>query len=113
MVQVTSAGYEAGNFAKISINNKVIPVETNEHGHDRGLHIVVLNPSTGAPELAKAFDTFKRPDYFDHFIKGAKFPDGYIILAACKDDCFASLSYKAKLWFSGLGSKEIWKLQYR
>ena len=36
-----------------------------------------------------------------------------IIVAACKDECVNHLSNKCKLWFTAMGSKEIWKLKYR
>ena len=50
LVQATSAGYKSGNFAKITINEQAIMVENNIHNHDRGLHIVVINPLDGEIE---------------------------------------------------------------
>lgn len=38
---------------------------------------------------------------------------GYIIVAACKDDCARKLSDKAKKFFSKMGSRTIKKLKYR
>ena len=84
----------------------------NENENDNGLHIVVVNPWSGNVDLAKAFDTNETSKYFDHFIKSANFPDDYIIIAACKSDCFTKLSYNAKKWFCTMcGSKEIWNLR--
>ena len=62
--------------------------------------------------VSKVFDTYKSPESFDHFVKQGV-PDGYIVIAACKDDCVTKLSQKGKTWFANMGSKEIWKVQYR
>ena len=62
--------------------------------------------------MSRIFDTYKTSVEFDEFI--ANFiPEGYIIVAACKDDCVTSLSTKGKQWFASMGSLEIWKLAYR
>lgn len=47
VVHAKSAGYDGGNFAKISINNVAVPIDKNETGHYRGLHIVLINPKNG------------------------------------------------------------------
>ncbi len=52
IVQAISAGWEGGNFAKILINDKPILCLDNKNGHNRGLHIVVLNPKCYAIEWA-------------------------------------------------------------
>lgn len=44
-------------------------VESNENSHDRGLHIVVINPLNGNILLAVAFDTHETEHAFDQFIK--------------------------------------------
>ena len=66
-------------------------MEENEEGHYRGLHIVIINPKTGIVENAKVFDTYKSSDEFDDFISSG-IPYGYIIVAACKDECSRRLS---------------------
>ena len=53
-----SAGFDNGNFAKITINGEQVKLDPNEHGHNRGLHIVVVNPEDGKIELAQVFDTY-------------------------------------------------------
>ena len=74
--------------------------------------MVVINPFNGKTEYAKVFDTFKSGYDFDKFIdKGI--PDGYVIAAACKDECRTNLSMKAKVWFAKMGSEEIMNLKYR
>ena len=59
VVKVTSAGFTGGNFAEILINNLYVRMEKNVNGHERGLHLVVLNPTNGNIELAQIFDTYK------------------------------------------------------
>lgn len=38
---------------------------------------------------------------------------GYIIIAACKDECVTNLSEPVQGWFQRMGSKDIFKVQYR
>ena len=40
-------------------------------------------------------------------------PEGYIVIAACKDECVTKMSIKTKLWFGSMGSSLIWELGYR
>ena len=89
-----------------------MPVMKNESGHFRGLHIVVINPDDGKVFFAKCFDTYKTCKGFDRFILyGA--PPGFIVIAACKDDCVTFLSQDAKKWFGIMGSSAIYELSYR
>ena len=61
-ISVSSAGFEGGNFARISINNSRILVKMNENGHCRGMHIAIINPQNGKIETAQVFDTYKNCD---------------------------------------------------
>ena len=82
-------------MACISINDVVLQMDRNESGHDRGLHLVIINPLNGAVELSQVFDTYKG----DHKLPSVStryIPPGYIIVAACKDDCVTQLSEKDK-----------------
>lgn len=78
----------------------------------RGLHIAIFDPERGLILFAKAFDLYKRKDTFDDFIR-RPLPDGLVVIAACKDDIFTSLSKAAKAWFVKMGSKEIESMEYR
>ena len=112
MVLAVSAGYAGGNLAEISINNVPVAVESNEHNHSRGLHIVIINAETGKVEMAKAFDTYKTSAALEASIaKGVT--AGRIVVAACKDDCVTRLSWEVRRWFGGMGSEEIWDLEVR
>lgn len=68
VVQAVSAGFEAGNFAKIIIDNKPVKLPKNENGHHRGLHLVVMNSSNGQVEFCKVFDTFKSSSALEEFL---------------------------------------------
>ena len=117
IVQAMSAGYAAGNFARIYLNDRQITLLPNENKHDRGLHMVVINPASGKVVLAQVFDTYKSSDMFEElFVKSKRMLElsfGYIVAAACKDDCVRNLSEDAKQWFSDMGSKEIKNLGFR
>ena len=58
VIQAQSSGFTGQNYAQITINDIPVQVEKNTNGHDRGLHIVVINPGDGHICLAKAFDTY-------------------------------------------------------
>ena len=68
------------------INDEVVPITANESKHDRGLHIVFINPNGGKVEVAQCFDTYRKCERFDEFITHS-IPDGYIVIAAGKDEC--------------------------
>ena len=70
-------------------------MEKNENGHSRGLHIVVINTFNGRVETAKVFDTYKGSQEFDKFIRD-DILEGFIVVAACKDDCVSNLSEEGK-----------------
>ena len=68
------------------INNVVVPIILNESKHDRGLHIVYINPNGGKVEVAQCFDTYRNCERFNEFITHS-IPADYIVIAACKDEC--------------------------
>ena len=110
VVQVQSAGYKGGNFAKITIND--LPVEilgdNNQNPSQWGLHVVLINNTNGIVEAAKSFDTYEHSRVINAFITN-DIPDGWIVCAACKDECIMNLSKKAKDWLVKMGSKEIYQ----
>ena len=114
VVQASSAGYEGGNFAKIAIDGSALAFPNNASGHDRGLHVALINQATGTVLHTQIFDTYKTSTNFSKFIMTHEIPLGCIVAAACKDECVSKLTLKSKKWFSTmLGSKEIWRLGYR
>ena len=64
--------------------------------------------------MAQAFDTSYRSNSFNVFVKSfIDLYEGYIVAAACKDDCMKSMSKTGLGWFEFLGSKQIWEMKYR
>ena len=112
MVLVKSGGYQAGDFAVIDINTKPVYLNRNSNSNYRGLHIVILDINTGKTLYAQVFDTYTTSEYIDKFIK-FDFPEGSVVVAACKDECAKNLSNDARQWFANMGSKEILELTFR
>ena len=73
----------------------------------------MFNPENGKLDTARAFDTHESSKGFEEFISKCEIPDGYMVVAACQDDCATKLSFKSKDWFRQLGSSEIYNLKYR
>ena len=73
------------------INSVKIKFEKNENANERGLHIALINPYNGYLKSCYIFDTFGSSDEFEEFIDNYV-PTGFIVLAACKDDCVTSMS---------------------
>ena len=90
----------------------IVELNKNENGHLRGLHIVIINPEDGKILSAQCFDTYKSSEMFDAFTR-KNIPDGFIVIAAVKDECFTKLSETGFLWFESLGSRFIRQLRYR
>ena len=112
LIEVLSAGYHAGDHAKIIIQTSAVKMDQNESGHYRGLNIVIINPENNQVVLSKVYDTYKTSKDLDDLI-ALGIPEGYIVIAACKDECTANLSNEARVWFSHMGSTEILELGYR
>ena len=56
---------------------------------------MIINPSDGQAVQAQVFDTYKSCSSIDWFVN-KYFPDDYIVVAACKDECVSKLSWGAK-----------------
>ena len=93
-------------MARITINDERVQLEENEDNTQRGLHVVVINPANGKIDKAKIFDTYTTSIHFDAFTR-LDFPDGHIVVVACKDDCVSNLSILGKQWFEKMGSTQI------
>lgn len=106
VVMCKTAAFDDGNYARITINDVAVEFKEGE-GDSRGLHIAVINPKDFKVAMAKVFDTYKSSDELDNFIKSNDIPKGYIVAAACKDDCTTNLSKRGISWFETLGSKEL------
>ena len=60
----------------------------------------------------KVFDTYKTSKGLDNYIRKG-IPEGWVVVAACEDECTTQLSQLAKNWFIDMGSMEIQNLKYR
>lgn len=103
LISAASAGFLAGNFAKITINGIPVQCQKNENDNYRGLHVVVINPTNGEVCWAVVFDTYKSSDALNEFILRG-LPVGYIVVAACKDECSTNMSVHARILFTDMGS---------
>ena len=112
VLQASSGGSAAGDFAKISINDAKVHVHKNSDHQYRGIHIVLINPQTGKVIFGKVFDTYKSSDTFHDFMQKPIAP-GTIVVAAVRYCGVTGLSYPAKVWFGDLGSRYIWFLGFR
>ena len=83
LIQAKSYGFDAGNKAEILINNKKVEMEKNCNSHLRGLHVVVIDPFSGAVKFAKVFDTYKDSMDLEYFITSEYIPNDFIVVAAC------------------------------
>ena len=113
VINASSSGFGSANESEITINGEKVVMAINESGNHRGLQLAVIDPQDGHVVYSFCFDTYKSSENLDTFISEAKIPAGYIVAAACKDDCTKALSQKAKAWLSELGSKEIGNVEYR
>lgn len=68
VVQAKSAGFEAGNMAEIVVNGERVKLLPNFSGHERGLHIVVIDQKRGEVIGCRVFDTYTSSTSFDQYI---------------------------------------------
>ena len=73
---------------------------------------MVIDPTTGKVDHAKAYDTYKTSEAFEKFLAQGV-DKGKIVVAACKDDCITAISSKVKDFFKAMGSEEIGRCGYR
>ena len=86
IIQAQSSGFNSGNEANITIHDVPVELANNENNHDRGLHLVVINPTNGMVETAQVFDTNDTSNRFNEFVSN-DISEGNIVIAACKDEC--------------------------
>ncbi|MDJ0556980.1 MAG: interleukin-like EMT inducer domain-containing protein [Microcoleaceae cyanobacterium MO_207.B10] len=109
-IKVQSAGYEHGNYAKITLNDQEIGFEN----YSRGINIGVIDQTTGQPLFCTTFDTHADKNAhlaFTNFIHSL--PPGSIVVIAVQDEASFLLSEAAKKVCQSLGSNLINNLKYR
>ncbi len=107
-LRASSAGYEVGNYASISVDHELI--FSNDHTK-RGLNVVVLNGKNYNVMASENFDTYTKTSESDRFVHQQE--NGNIIAIAIKDEATWHLTDEARQVIASLGSTEIQYLSYR
>ena len=109
-IKVQSAGYEHGNYAKITLNDQ----EFGFDSYGRGINVAVVDRTTGQPIFCTTFDTHGDQNAhlaFTNFINSLA--PGWIVAIAIQDEASNQLSEVAKKVCESLGSNLISNLQFR
>ncbi|MEQ8469082.1 interleukin-like EMT inducer domain-containing protein [Coleofasciculus sp. E1-EBD-02] len=110
-IAATSAGNNWGNMAQVTCNGELIPLA---EGYQRGLNVVVFNPSNGRQLQSRSFDIYADPANADAFADWIEtIPQGRVVAIAAKDDASFNLSDLAKTACKSIGSTQIDRLQFR
>ncbi|KAI9189727.1 hypothetical protein H9P43_001160 [Blastocladiella emersonii ATCC 22665] len=110
VVSVQSAGYSDGNFAKILLDGTQVPGLTAT----RGIHIAVIDRSTGVLLESCVFDTHYSRDESDDLADFLSSLDGDMVVAvAAQDDVVENLTPRAIEQLEAFGSTKIRGCRYR
>jgi hypothetical protein len=111
-IEVHSAGYKDGNFAKVLINEK--EVFSNSQAK-RGINVVALDFETHKVIFTGSYDTHGDANAGSKLIGDfkEKLPQYCIVVAAVKDSAAKALTKDVKALFRGLGSKQLSNLKDR
>ncbi|KAI8822902.1 glycosyl hydrolases family 15-domain-containing protein [Fimicolochytrium jonesii] len=114
LIQVQSAGFNAGNFARIDVWRDGQKQQIRDWGFGRGLNVALLDPLDGTILERVTFDTHVSQNESEEFAKLVEFLDpGTIVVVAVMDDAAENLSELAVAALESLGSASIRSLQYR
>ena len=108
-ITAESAGKNYGNFVIITLNGTVVDIPYV--GHDRGLHVMVVNEVTGVIVHRQVFDTsaesgaYSSSNQLVELIQGL--PKGRLVAIAIKEEAFDHLSEEAKRACESIGSALI------
>ena len=114
-ITAESAGKDYGNYAIITLNGTAIDIPYV--GHDRGLHVMVVDEVTGMIAHRQVFDTsaetgaYSSSSQFVELIQSL--PDGRFVVVAIKEEGFDHLSDEAKRACESLGSALIWQVRHK
>lgn len=105
---VTSAASQAGNYAKIAIDNNYYVTSGR-----RGFNVLTINHRNGEVQNIHEFDTYFSTDYSDSLaIFISNLEDSTIVLAGIRDEGFRSLTENGILALESIGSQYIRDLQF-
>ncbi|ORY50715.1 phosphorylase kinase alphabeta [Rhizoclosmatium globosum] len=113
VISAQSAGFSAGNFAKISLarDSSSTPLPAI---FGRGLNVAVIDPLDGAIIESASFDTHISAEESYELTKMIEWVDpGCIVIVVAKDDCTENLTPAAKIALESLGSAKIRDVGYR
>ncbi len=108
LLQVESAGYTDGDYARITVNS--LPVLEQHRGHN----LVVISPNTGKVVTNRSFDTWasqNEANAMADFINGLEI--GTYVLVAIKDDGSLSMTENAYQALEGIGSQSCRNVKFR
>ena len=79
------------------------------------MHVVIINPENGAVVKALCFDTYEKTPAWSQWLEtdAKEIPDGYIVVAAARNDCMYMMGLDGMDFFEELGSQHIELLDYR
>ena len=114
-ITAQSAGKDYGNYAIITLNGTAVDIPYV--GHDRGLHVMVVDEVTSMIVHRQVFDTsaetgaYSSSSQFVELIQSL--PDGRFVAIAIKEEGFDHLSDEAKRACESLGSALIWQVRHK
>ena len=101
-----SAGYGDGNVAEFWVDGEKI-VGTGDMPN-RGLNVIVLEPTTLTPVKKCCFDTHESSENSYRFAKYIdEIQDGMIVLVAVKDEAMNNLNDRGRSVFASIGGQSI------
>ena len=106
-ISVESCGQHSDKCATIKINGTAVDIP-NDNGYSLGLHVVVVNQTSGAVIYRRVYDTSAEisidspSDHFANLI--ASQSNGTIVAIATKDEAIDNLSEQAKKACKSIGS---------
>jgi hypothetical protein len=112
-ITAESAGLRSDNYATITLNGTVVDIPYV--GHDRGMHVMVVNEVTGMIVHRQVFDTsaesgaFSSSHQFVELIQAL--PEGRLVAIAIKEEAMAHMSDAAKQACESIGSALIQQVQ--
>ena len=111
-ITAVSAGLRSGRYANITLNRSI--VEIPYIGYDRGLHVMVVDETTGMITDTRVFDmsaesgAHSSSNQFKWLIEAQ--PQGRLVAIAIKEEAIAHMSDGAKRACESIGSALIWRV---
>ena len=111
-IEVHSAGFVNGNYARVLVNEKEVLANSQAN---RGINIVALDFETHKVVFKGTYDTYGDAKASDQLLSDfkEKLPEYCIVVAGVKDEASKRLSKNVKELFRDLGSKTISNLKFR